>query len=244
MTPTQIRILTIGDSGVGKTSLIYKICHNTPTNTPLKWTFGCDVQVKLVIPSTGCSRGTSSDDSSPCFIEFIDVGCHEKCKISRKLYFSNIDAIILVYDMSNRKSFLNIRKWIAELSREIVNPASNSREYNFRGSKRPDIHHRSSATGGGFNDKMPVKNVADNLQPKIEKMLCFLPVLVVGNKSDMVRKQADAKTVKAFGYNNTSACATSQSVEDLEEINQFIQKVVITRGGKPAYSETDIAYML
>lgn len=51
------------------------------------------------------------------FLEFWDVGGNRKYKPSRDIFYSQINGILLVFDVVNKKSYENLRKWI----REIVN---------------------------------------------------------------------------------------------------------------------------
>jgi len=45
-----------------------------------------------------------------------DVGGSEKYRHSRKLYYKDIDSILLVYDTTNLKTYYNLRKWMFELT--------------------------------------------------------------------------------------------------------------------------------
>ena len=44
--PEKVRVLVVGDSGVGKTSLTCLIARDTCISSPA-WTVGCSVEVKL-----------------------------------------------------------------------------------------------------------------------------------------------------------------------------------------------------
>ncbi|CAG8781398.1 23136_t:CDS:2, partial [Cetraspora pellucida] len=101
----KIRLVVVGDSGVGKTSLVHILCHNEALRHPT-WTIGCSVDVKM---------HTHSRNNKPYFVEFIDVGGTSKHKSSRNMFYHQINGIILVHDVSNRKSYHNLWKWIAEM---------------------------------------------------------------------------------------------------------------------------------
>jgi len=100
------RVLVLGDSGVGKSSFIHLVCDGHPLNHQPEWTVGCSVDLKII---------GSDKHGEPCFVEFFDVGCHRNFESSRGIFYKDIDAIILVYDLSNLKSFANLRKFVAEL---------------------------------------------------------------------------------------------------------------------------------
>lgn len=44
----KVKILVVGDSGVGKTSLVHLICHQEVLKRP-NWTIGCSVDVKVLL---------------------------------------------------------------------------------------------------------------------------------------------------------------------------------------------------
>ena len=44
----KVKIVVVGDSGVGKTSLVHLICRSEVLKKP-NWTIGCSVDVKVFI---------------------------------------------------------------------------------------------------------------------------------------------------------------------------------------------------
>ncbi|XP_057369230.1 rab-like protein 3 isoform X1 [Daphnia carinata] len=104
----KVRIIVIGDSGVGKTSLIHTLCHGEPIVNP-SWTIGCSVDVKL----HEYREGTSAQKTY--FVELWDVGGSSGHKNTRSVFFTPAHGIILVHDLTNRKSEGNLRKWLAEV---------------------------------------------------------------------------------------------------------------------------------
>ncbi|WAR09245.1 RABL3-like protein [Mya arenaria] len=99
----KVKILVVGDSGVGKTSLVHLICHNEPTNSP-GWTIGCSVDVKA---------GTAAEKTF--FVELWDIGGCTGHQNSRSIFYNPVHGIILVHDLTNRKSQQNLRSWLAEV---------------------------------------------------------------------------------------------------------------------------------
>uniref|UniRef100_A0A8C9G333 RABL3 n=1 Tax=Pavo cristatus TaxID=9049 RepID=A0A8C9G333_PAVCR len=41
----RVKVLVLGDSGVGKSSLVHLLCHNQVLGNP-SWTVGCSVDVR------------------------------------------------------------------------------------------------------------------------------------------------------------------------------------------------------
>ncbi|XP_070568181.1 rab-like protein 3 isoform X2 [Ptychodera flava] len=110
----KVRIVVVGDSGVGKSSLVHLICHGEPIANA-SWTIGAAVDVKV----HEYKEGTPSQKTH--FIEFWDVGGSANHIKSRHIFYNPVHGLILVHDLTNRKSHLNLRKWLAE----VLNKDSN-----------------------------------------------------------------------------------------------------------------------
>jgi Rab-like protein 3 len=104
----KIKVLVLGDSGVGKSSLVHLICHSQPITSP-SWTIGCSIDVKLHEYKEGTPQQRSY------FIELWDIGGSRSHSIARSVFYSSFHGIILVHDITNRKSQLNLRKWLGHV---------------------------------------------------------------------------------------------------------------------------------
>jgi len=104
----KVRILVVGDSGVGKTSLVHLLCHNETIDNP-DWTIGCSVEVKLHDYKVG------QPGEKTYFVELWDVGGWASHAQGRSVFYNQVNGILLVHDLTNRKSELNLRKWLIEV---------------------------------------------------------------------------------------------------------------------------------
>lgn len=121
----KVKIIVAGDSGVGKSSFIRLICHGEPAFNP-SWTIGCSVDVKL----HEYKEGTPSQKTY--FIELWDIGGTNGHANSRSVFYTSVNGVILVHDLTNRKSEQNLRKWLAEILNKEGNckgKAANGFEY-------------------------------------------------------------------------------------------------------------------
>ncbi|CAH1162947.1 unnamed protein product [Phaedon cochleariae] len=119
----RVRILVLGDSGVGKTSFVHLAAHNEPLRSP-SWTVGCSVEVKLHEYKEG------TKDQKTYFIEFWDIGGSHIHRNSRSVFYYPCHGAILVHDLTNRKSEKNLHKWVREISkRQRERKDSNSYMY-------------------------------------------------------------------------------------------------------------------
>lgn len=95
-----IRIILIGDAGVGKTSIIQQLsCGAIPT----------EYHPTIGIEYTG---KTLSTDSALYKVQIWDTAGQERFRSIIRFYYRNVFGCIVVFDMTDRKSFENIKSWI------------------------------------------------------------------------------------------------------------------------------------
>ncbi|KAE8722340.1 putative WRKY DNA-binding protein 51 [Hibiscus syriacus] len=113
----QIRVLVVGDSGVGKTSLVHLIVKGSSIARPPQ-TIGCTVSVKhTTYGSPGSSSSSLKGDAErDFFVELWDVSGHERYKDCRSLFYSQINGVIFVHDLSQRRTKTSLQKWAAEIA--------------------------------------------------------------------------------------------------------------------------------
>ena len=95
------KIITLGNAGVGKTSILCRYISNTFSLDKLP-TVGMDFSYKTVTLKNGKKVKLKLFDT---------VGQERFCSFS-KTYFRNTDGILFVYAVDNYKSFENIKDWI------------------------------------------------------------------------------------------------------------------------------------
>ncbi|CAH2992138.1 unnamed protein product [Chilo suppressalis] len=113
----KVKVVVLGDSGVGKTSLNHLIAHHKPLLSP-GWTVGCSVEVKL----HRYKEGTQAQNTF--FVELWDVGGSNGHRNTRNVFYQPTHGIILVHDLTNRKSQINLQKWLSEIiNQDSLGPA-------------------------------------------------------------------------------------------------------------------------
>ncbi|CAF1114045.1 unnamed protein product [Rotaria sp. Silwood1] len=95
------KVAFIGDSGVGKTSLIQRFCKDHFTEA-FSATLGVDLQVKML-----------NIDNRIIALQLWDTAGQERFRSITKQYLRKSDGIILVYDVTSEITFQNVRSWIA-----------------------------------------------------------------------------------------------------------------------------------
>ncbi|XP_034248605.1 rab-like protein 3 [Thrips palmi] len=115
----KVKVIVVGDSGVGKSSLVQLICHGQTISNP-SWTVGCSVEMKLHEYREG------TQNQKTYFVELWDVGGSSSHRNTRSVFYNPTHGIILVHDLTNRKSEQNLQKWLAE----VLNKEGNSKYKN------------------------------------------------------------------------------------------------------------------
>ena len=97
-----IKLVIIGDSGIGKTNFIFQFTENrfSPLHVA---TVGFDYKSKIIkLPAS----------KKKVKIQIWDTAGQERYTALNKNIFQQVQGIILMYDITNRKSFDNINKWL------------------------------------------------------------------------------------------------------------------------------------
>ena len=97
----QYKILVLGESSVGKTSLLVRYTEDKFENTVQ--TIGVDVKNKYVIY-----------ENKKIQLELWDTAGQERFKGIAQNYFRAANGVILVFDITNKESFNKLKFWINE----------------------------------------------------------------------------------------------------------------------------------
>ncbi|XP_037791090.1 rab-like protein 3 isoform X1 [Penaeus monodon] len=162
----KVKILVVGDSGVGKSSLVHLICHGQALSNS-SWTIGCSVEVRV----HEYREGTPSQ--RPYFVELWDVGGSNSHKNARHVFYNPVHGIILVHDLTNRKSQLNLRRWLSEV---LIKEGGGTK------ARTPLVEEFDAEQFGGFAQVYGVKK---------------MPVFVVGTKQDQIAEVRTSVRVRS-----------------------------------------------
>ncbi|XP_069906294.1 ras and EF-hand domain-containing protein isoform X1 [Oryctolagus cuniculus] len=105
------KIVLAGDAAVGKSSFLMRLCKNEfRGNTSA--TLGVDFQMKTLFV-----------DGERTVLQLWDTAGQERFRSIAKSYFRRADGVLLLYDVTCEKSFLNVREWIdmiADAAHEMI----------------------------------------------------------------------------------------------------------------------------
>ena len=173
----SMRVISLGDSGTGKTSIINRYAKNIFEENPYS-TIGINFIVKKI----------KFKDGNTISLKLIDTGGQEKYRALGKSYIKNADAVLFVFAFNDKDSFDNIEEWI-------------------------------------------------NLFKKNHSDEDYIPMYLVGNKTDLERKVSNdlinqfKEVNKGFKYYETSTKENKRINELFEELAKDLYKILVKEEG-------------
>ena len=153
------KIIVIGDAGVGKSNIITKYTRNVFDET-MKPTLGVEFIMKKI-----------SVKEKAVKLQIWDTAGQEKYRALAKNMYRNAVGVLIVYDVSKRKSFDSVRKWIEE-----------ARQYTSEGS--------SVIIVGNKKDLVELREVSvEEAQTMSQEQKCyFLETSALDNSDKMIER--------------------------------------------------------
>ncbi|OUC49627.1 Ras family protein [Trichinella nativa] len=97
------KLLLIGDSGVGKTCLLFRFAEDSFNNTFIS-TIGIDFKIRTI-----------ELDGKKIKLQIWDTAGQERFRTITNAYYRGAMGILLVYEITNEKSFENIKNWVRNI---------------------------------------------------------------------------------------------------------------------------------
>ncbi|XP_031429767.1 ras-related protein ORAB-1-like isoform X2 [Clupea harengus] len=99
------KLLLIGDSGVGKTCLVLRFKDDTFTESYIS-TMGFDLNIRTIEMHGKIVK-----------LQIWDTGGQERFNSVTSSYYRGAHGIIIVYDVTDQKSFNNLEQWLEEIKK-------------------------------------------------------------------------------------------------------------------------------
>lgn len=109
-----LKFVVVGRSGAGKSCLLLRFVDNV-FNASFATTIGIDFKIKtLELPSSGKNKNKVK-------IQIWDTGGQERFGTITKAYYRSAEAVILVYDITDKQSFNELGRWVDEIDMHTRN---------------------------------------------------------------------------------------------------------------------------
>jgi len=102
------KYLLIGDSGVGKSCILLRFADDSFTENFIS-TIGVDFKIK-----------TMEVDGKKVKLQIWDTAGQERFQTITSTYYRGANGLIIVFDVTNQKSFDNIQKWLDDVERHAT----------------------------------------------------------------------------------------------------------------------------
>ncbi|MHA2281490.1 MAG: Rab family GTPase [Promethearchaeota archaeon] len=104
----QFKIVIVGNPTVGKTSLILRYTNNAFRRTYVS-TMGVHVSNKIF----------KAEDSTIIQLVLWDIGGQKKFEFMRPKFYQGVDALFLMFDLTNPDSFMSVPTWYSDIQEQL-----------------------------------------------------------------------------------------------------------------------------
>lgn len=101
------KIVFVGDSGVGKTNIFHQYIYRKPAKTD-KTTIGAEFST--IVKNIG---------GNDIIVQIWDTAGQERFRSINKLYYKDANSIIIIYDVTRKSTFDNIKVWLDEINSNV-----------------------------------------------------------------------------------------------------------------------------
>jgi small GTP-binding protein len=104
----EAKVVLLGSQGVGKTSLILRYTTRLFSPTPAAATIGSSLHTRKLVHGGVRVK-----------LQIWDTAGQERFRSMAPIYYRGAHVCVLVYDVSDRSSFDDVRSWLEELGKTV-----------------------------------------------------------------------------------------------------------------------------
>lgn len=203
----SLKIITLGESGAGKTKLIMRYKNKTYQDINVS-TIGIECQYKII-----------TYNNREIKLVIYDTSGQEKFRTIVSNYYKNTDGVILVYDISNKKSFSKIQYWVDEIRN---NSNNDNNTYVLFGNKN-DLENERQVTyeeGKEYADKNKLEFMEGSAKSgkNIKELFILLVQKIMKNRELNEELSVTSKNVShLLTYHKSFGNKKNKYVEDKEK---------------------------
>ncbi|XP_052238596.1 ras-related protein Rab-35-like [Dreissena polymorpha] len=175
------KLLIIGDSGVGKSSLLLRFSDNTFSGTYIT-TIGVDFKIRTI-----------DVNGEKVKLQIWDTAGQERFRTITSTYYRGTHGVVVVYDVCSGESFANVKRWLHEIDTncDVVNRI-------LVGNKDDDPDRKVVVTSDAqkFADQMGIQlfETSAKENKNVEEMFVSITKLVLQTKKEQQKKAAEQTT--------------------------------------------------
>ncbi|XP_078737094.1 ras-related protein Rab-27A-like [Lampetra fluviatilis] len=109
-----IKLLALGDSGVGKTSFLHQYTDGI-FRAKFIATVGIDFKEKRVVYQASGDEGLLGGRKQKIHLQLWDTAGQERFRSLTTAFFRDAMGFLLMFDLTSEQSFLNVRNWMEQL---------------------------------------------------------------------------------------------------------------------------------
>lgn len=183
------KLLIIGDSGVGKSSILLRFADDMFSGSYIT-TIGVDFKIRTI-----------NVDNERVKLQIWDTAGQERFRTITSTYYRGTHGVIVVYDVTNAESFLNVRRWLSEIDQncDIVNKVLVGNK-----NDRPENKVIETEDAKRFSQQMGVSlfetSAKDNIN--IDEVFKHITQLVLRTKKEQQAKADEAKQPAGLKLDN------------------------------------------
>ncbi len=196
-----LKILLVGNSNSGKSSILLRYTENSFTDESIT-TIGVDFKLKMVkYEDKTAEQDTLKPEDTTYKLCMFDTAGQERFSKLTSSYYRNAQGVLLVFDLSNRETFDSLNKWYNELQAYCPNAAIvvvGNKSDESRQVTRKEASQYADAIGGKYVEVSAKSNI--NVEDAFQLLLKDIinhPTLL-----KKVKRSPSLRSVRSIQFNH------------------------------------------